>query len=37
MSERQDPDNFSCFPTQEWCARDLLEIDLKIQALHADK
>ena len=28
-SETRDPDNFSCFSTQKWCAWELPEIALK--------
>ena len=27
--ERRDPDNFTCFPTQEWCAWEFPEIARK--------
>ena len=35
-SERQDPDNFSCFSTQEWCAWELPEIALNNALLSRD-
>ena len=35
-SERQDPDKFSCFSTQEWCAWELPEIALKLVSIYGD-